>query len=413
MTDLSKLNRANQNPWYVLMTLHGEQGDEFDQALHQENRQAWNGWGGNVLSVSERASVAGRLQIDANELDKSLVWRQEIVERHAVAMKERNGDDFFVPQIPDPNVTPDFTNVRFANHVKAAKLYFPRGADFSGSVFEKTVVFDRLIFERSAKFSKAAFVDDVFFANVSFSANARFDGVNFCADIMILDSTFSDFSHFFGANFGSLKRDSLAVFNNCLFLKPTNFRVATFHNDFPDFAGSVLHEKTSFSADPEFWPKVVRDPKSAKETCAIIRSTVAKQGLPEDEHFFFRKEMGFAAQIGTPLERLPYLLFQWFSGFGYSIARPAWWLAGVRAVGAVAFWGYLLQTGRAGALGTALALSFSNMFQIFGFGRLYFDAGFMEGLPKVLQVYSGFQTVVALPLLFLLGLGMRTRFRLR
>jgi hypothetical protein len=44
---------------------------------------------------------------------------------------------------------------------------------------------------------------------------------------------------------------------------------------------------------------------------------------------------------GVPQQRLPYLLFGLFSDYGYSMARPALWLAGLWTFGFVAFWGYL------------------------------------------------------------------------
>ena len=42
----------------------------------------------------------------------------------------------------------------------------------------------------------------------------------------------------------------------------------------------------------------------------MIRHAIAKQGLPEEEHYFFRREMRFRAKIGTVFERLPYILYQ-------------------------------------------------------------------------------------------------------
>jgi len=41
------LRPANENPWYILMTLYGEQeGEEIDWELHEKNRRAWNAWAG-------------------------------------------------------------------------------------------------------------------------------------------------------------------------------------------------------------------------------------------------------------------------------------------------------------------------------------------------------------------------------
>ena len=43
MTDDPKLTPANENPWYVLMTIWGEQdGDQIDWDLHEKNKDTWN-----------------------------------------------------------------------------------------------------------------------------------------------------------------------------------------------------------------------------------------------------------------------------------------------------------------------------------------------------------------------------------
>lgn len=40
---MADLTPANQNPWYVLMTLYGEQeGEGGDVEIFKENRHAWN-----------------------------------------------------------------------------------------------------------------------------------------------------------------------------------------------------------------------------------------------------------------------------------------------------------------------------------------------------------------------------------
>ncbi|WP_254604189.1 hypothetical protein [Leisingera sp. ANG59] len=170
-----------------------------------------------------------------------------------------------------------------------------------------------------------------------------------------------------------------------------------------------------------YWPaSPAQDLETARESCAIIRHILAKQGLPEDEHFYFRREMHFAGKIGSIWQRLPYLLFGLFSEYGHSILRPTLWLLGVWALGFAAFWGYFSGCCVPAPhevierpMGSAMALSFSNLFPLFGFGRVYFGAEFMMKLPAVLKTLSGFQTVASLPLLFFLGLGLRQRFRLR
>ncbi|WOI34882.1 hypothetical protein R1T40_09200 [Tritonibacter scottomollicae] len=210
-----------------------------------------------------------------------------------------------------------------------------------------------------------------------------------------------------------------------------------FCDGYPDFSGAVLHDKTSFTArmlptsdkisedeDLEgqtYWPeKTKQDPVSARESCATIRHVLTQQGLPEDAHFFFRREMRFAgmASAGRSFtERLPYLLYGWLSDFGYSIQRPLIGLLGLWFLGMAVLWAVFSFPGAASVLtqsdlGTAAALSFSNLFPLFGFGRVFLGDVLTE-LPRWAQVLCGLQTVFSLPLLFFLGLGLRQRFRLR
>ncbi|KIC23142.1 hypothetical protein GC1_08820 [Leisingera sp. ANG1] len=129
--------------------------------------------------------------------------------------------------------------------------------------------------------------------------------------------------------------------------------------------------------------------------------------------------MHFAGKIGSIWQRLPYLLFGLFSEYGYSILRPTLWLLGVWALGFAAFWGYFSGCCVPAPhdvierpMGSAMALSFSNLFPLFGFGRTFLLEE-LKALPAVLQFFSGVQSVASLPLLFFLGLGLRQRFRLR
>jgi len=204
-------------------------------------------------------------------------------------------------------------------------------------------------------------------------------------------------------------------FSDSQFQKPTNFREATFHSSYPNFSGTMLHEKTTFTADPAHWPKTASDPVKAKASCAVIRHNVGKQGLPEDEHFFYRREMGFGTQIGGFWDRLPYRLYDWLSGFGYSIGRPIWGLVWLWLVPGLAFCAAKLTgTPRTDliTLLSSLGLSFANMFSFLGLQRTFFEdeLGNMNG---ALQTLAGFQTVIGFVLLFFLGLGLRNRFRLK
>ena len=97
---MNGLKPANENPWYVLMTLYGEQvGDEVHQALHARNRRVWNGWASQGLGEAERAAwdrvdepdwKGWEFEAEQNEAD------------HEAAMIARNGAGFVYPGFPDP-----------------------------------------------------------------------------------------------------------------------------------------------------------------------------------------------------------------------------------------------------------------------------------------------------------------------
>ncbi|MVO16055.1 hypothetical protein GO984_09545 [Rhodobacteraceae bacterium CY05] len=129
--------------------------------------------------------------------------------------------------------------------------------------------------------------------------------------------------------------------------------------------------------------------------------------------------MYFASRHEEPLRRLPYQVYRYFSDYGHSIARPVIGLTIIWAFGFACFWGYLASCCVPSPteiidhpMGTAMALSFSNLFPLFGFGRTFLSE-VLNDLPTSLSVLSGVQTIFSLPLLFFLGLGLRQRFRLR
>ena len=61
----------------------------------------------------------------------------------------------------------------------------------------------------------------------------------------------------------------------------------------------------------------------------------------------------------------------------------------------------------------AAGLSASNTVPGFAFGRTHYDRDFLTALDWPIKLAAGFQSVLGIILLFFLGLGLRTRFRLR
>ena len=302
----------------------------------------------------------------------------------------------------------------------------------------KDAYFGDVSFSNEADFGSVTFEKNALFQDVTFGGYTFFNFATFKHDCNFKSSNILGYSHFSKTRF--LER---SVFVDCQFEMPTNFRNAQFKETYPEFDGAVFHQSPTFSASEKgefpkldmkrgeiglerrcLWPAIRHrsgsELEAARMSVSAIRHSVAQQGKPEDEHFFFRKEMGFAARIGGFWQRLPYRIFGIVSDFGYSVARP---VAGLGVVWFLsAFFGLIVFIAVEGrfavgenlaAASEAAALSLANMLPFLGFRGLNFETGYFADLPVVLKVLGGAQTIASFVLLFFLGLGLRTRFRLR
>lgn len=464
MTEIPEgLTPANQNPWYVLMTLYGEQeGEEVDGALHARNRAAWNAWACQGMDEEERAAAAKSSLVTATELSAWPEIGAEVETLHLAAWTARNpGLDY--PGLPDPGTRVDLGKVVFERHLVMSHAVFSGqawfgSATFSGrawfesATFSGAAWFDSATFSGEVRFDDANFNGEAWFYDATFSGQAGFGSANFRGEAWFISATFNGFARFtsatfsgetwflaatfsgeawfISATFGGFAQFSVARFGqaggrqtadfvDCQFAKPTRFDDAIFQATYPKFSGAILHDQTAFTDHPDHWPKGPQpDPSQAKASCAVIRHTLGRQGLPEAEHFFYRREMGFAGQIGGWWQRLPYRAFGALSDYGFSIARPALWLLGLWVAVAmvnhvVLQWGASMGTVAGYHPAQAFGLSFANLFPIFGLHKLWFAPEYLTALNGWLKLLGGVQAVLSLPLLFFLGLGLRTRFRLR
>jgi hypothetical protein len=94
------------------------------------------------------------------------------------------------------------------------------------------------------------------------------------------------------------------------------------------------------------------------------------------------------------------------SGYSRSYVRPLIALFVVAAIGAGAFWYFDAET-----YGEALGLSAANTLNVFGFRRDFVLA--TETPLAWLIVFSAVQTIFGTILLFLFGLGIRNKFRMK
>ncbi|NOE18029.1 hypothetical protein GS634_07810 [Ruegeria atlantica] len=318
--------------------------------------------------------------------------------------------------------------------IMGTNVQFEKGAQFfgcevqgylsGGAAFAQLVVFSETSFIKSANFAKVQFWSDLKFINVNFEQQVDFSGISLPGSVKFENVSFNGGSRFNGTKFGSKdsKRKSSIAFIDCQFEKSANFREVTFADKFPVLSGTVLHESTIITAGDNYWPTDVEqgELQEARESSATLRQLMNRQGSPEDEHFFFRREMDFVRRSQKGLKRIPFELYKHLSDFGNSIARPFWAILLVWFFGLLVFVDSSSFNNQVGSqfisiegITSAAGFSFSNLFPVFGFRRLFFDVNFLRMLPDYLKFMSALQTILSLPLLFLLGLGIRQRFRLR
>jgi len=422
----SSLSRADENPWYVLATIYGEE-PVFE--VENKNRNAWNAWALSGLNEVQKASVAKK---NRNFMHETPSWnniRLEIKVLFSQRIPNRS--------LPRPHEKIDFIDTFFEESVEFSGFIFPAEVCFSGSRirnihFHDVFFFEKVIFEHArvqgnfwvdntyfydeACFRETEFCNLVTFSKVLFLHDASFIRSHFLHNVLFKAVSFDGSSYFGFSEFH--RRNS---FTNCYFNKPSNFRYAEFLYQYPHMEGSIFHEKTTISAEAEFWPEPdssKQELEDAKVSCALLRHLMNTQGLPEQAHFFFRREMHFASKIGSIWERFPYLLFGWLSNYGHSLKRPLHALTWLWALPAVFFWLKDCTDKCANTIGAeiwisllkAAGLSIANILKFTGIQRVYYE---IKDFDALVPLVSDAQTLLAIPLLFLLLLGLRNRFRLK
>jgi len=386
------LKPASDNPWYVLATVCGEQtGREIDWDLHARNRRIWNGWACYRLKDEEREALAKRLGIDAADL---MPW----------------GDAEW-----------DAVNGKFDGSFQSSgKLSFYRTE-------LPQVCFQGFIFPKSTDFNKARFTGNANFRGAAFLNQASFNEAEFCGCARFTETSFEYAAHYYDARF---RAD--AYFNRSRFKGPARFDRVRFAAKVPAFYDATFRQDTRFPLAYSHWPGITRENATdAKEAYAALRLAMEDMKKVEDAQFFARQELRCKARSEDWFTGMLLAAYGVFSDFGHSVGRPLLWLVGFGILFAFAYAAAFLPSGLisgeqtyGGAVQSCLAgdgcmpflkgagLSAVSSFPFLGGKALHFGKALVEG-PAWLGVLTGIQTTIAIALLFLFGLALRNRFRLR
>lgn len=386
------LAAANSNIWYVMMTACGEM-DEFDWKQNRENlkgnRRYWNGWACSGLTDDERQALAEDKNIHPTALEP---LSDDAMKELLAIVSARTGR--VVDALPSPKEIINLDATYFKTIVDFRQFYFPAWTRFNTATFSEFADFETATFSGTADFETATFSGDANFETATFNKTAYFKTAVFCGN---------------------------PNFSNGKFLSRTSFSQARFTKIVPKFYQCTVHEDTSFTALKGHWPAITTDNADDSKR-AYIRLRHIMNGLQkrDDEHFFFRQEMRCKAELEGGLYKILSGSFRVLSNYGHSVGRPVGWLFGLVMACAVIYFAYGVADAQArlhplspkGGF-SALGQSIANSFSFFGFQRLYYGTEFVKDLPFGLRIMSGFQTVLSFILIFLLGLGLRNRFRLR
>jgi hypothetical protein len=109
------LKRDNENPWYILMTLYGND--------HESNVCAWNAWATQNLSQECLDEIVGMSKWTVLQIPYLEHWvkvEEEVKEAFTKRFYALNGEDAELPQIPRPSHTIDFSQTEFTNVIDAS-----------------------------------------------------------------------------------------------------------------------------------------------------------------------------------------------------------------------------------------------------------------------------------------------------
>ncbi|WP_234417152.1 pentapeptide repeat-containing protein [Loktanella sp. Alg231-35] len=478
----SELRIANQNPWYLMMTLHGDVGGTTNWEASRENARSWNVFvlsGLSDVAQQDAKNRIGEAYYPETPFDDILPVLKEKYEEQWNLRNPKGGPP---PAMPDARRSPQLTNTLFSQPLEISNMLLPAHTTFSESVFEApllmlsgvalgVLVFDKTVFDgkvmivasqlighahfnqavfkgvadfqfstfhQTASFTGASFDELADFREVQFEGAAKFTGwtslqtegefAHFGTATLFSGARFSDRADFFRRRFGPYETPANSLtFANAIFQGPVSFEDAAFPDVMPVLTNTSLPASTKVTAIKDLWPPLktkstgerglahreaehtsaTQDPEIIKASSAALRHAMSRQMLPEEEHFFFRREMWAAGRTGPWLRRLPVLFYGAVSDYGHSISRPTLLLAALWVVGALI---YATQLGF--SVVKALVYSFAVMFKFFGLQGTYLKDETGD-LSQAMEFFAGGQTVMAFIVLFFLGLGLRTRFRLR
>lgn len=415
--------KANENPWYLLATLYGEPADELYYSqlreLQDRNRTTWNRYYSAILDSETRTRLIEEKRHTAEELTAYLTMELDCIANDFAARCKTVPVDFPLPSV---NEVINFKNVEFVRESNFNNYLFTQDTYFDGATFSDGADFEDTQFSRWARFENAIFSDRAAFKGATFGLSAAFNSATFSGVADFEGATFSGVANFQNATFsksaafGSATFSGEAILVNAEMKGETSFEGAIFKAAPPKFFGAKLHEGTVWRGVK--WPT----PNTAAEAGPFIdayerlKLEMDRLKKHEDELNFFALELRSRRVLLGLWKGWPILVYGAVADYGRSYWTPLGWLCGIAFVGGLLLLPYFdLALGQplGSSIGQSFGLSLVNTLDVLGFRKDFIDPTLVECLPWGLKALSGAQTILGGVLLFLFGLGIRNRFRMK
>lgn len=438
-----KLERADTSAWYVLATIHGEQGEtKIDEELHLRNRRTWNRLVSGELTDEEKNALKKRARIDPEDLVPFSEAERAALEAWVTTVRGVS-----IPPIPRETTVPKasretaftLTDLLFDKRFYVEGFIFPASVDFQGSCFQKEVSFSNVTVQGVFRFQRAEFCETASFDGAVIVSWADFEGVRFCGDVRFQRAVFEGEADFEKAIF---EKD--ASFFRCAFEDRTDFTKAEFAL-VPDFRHTTLAFSTFW--DNVDWPQPSTRPDGdtddakkkhryeiveAENRYAALRYAMNQTQRFRDELDFLVCELKAKRIYSSLFKKIVIGAYLIFSDGGRSVVRPLLWWAGLafvmffvngRAL-APAYPFNIFSSFGAEVLRFTLGSAFVVATPIFDHGKQnLFQTAFNAAvdsntvgavdIPFSLLMVGLLHTGLSAVFLFLVGLGIRNWLRMR
>lgn len=297
------------------------------------------------------------------------------------------------------------------NNKYSKRFIFKNNTEMNHVTFEHSHFYDETEFQSNningyVDFKNTTFHNNIIFSDCNFMQHSHFHECNITGELYFKNTTFhaANFykAKFHGiADFKELTFGSFARFHHAKF-----FRTAKFHKE--------LNENVSFQGAD--FSEIIKSYKNKEDAYdgilyfQILKKYMENNKRHEDELLFFKYELQTKEFINKTYEshgwfkNIPFRCYDIFSDYGMSLERPAIWLVFLWYLGFLLFQFEM-------PLSAATKLSVANMLFPFGLHKLYNLK--IDELTIFHEAITFLQIILGSVFLFLIGLGLRNRFKIK